>query len=351
MMHLFIRNTWQFATVGMLLGALTFTSDPNNEEDLLDPSLDRPLPQYESTRARGFEGLAETPAPKLVDKLPSKVKNESPFGSLEPARGSQLAPNPLQKLMRGDATADQPSPSDILNTKPDPAKTKKPPAKQPEYNSPFKPKKKADPKKASKKSTDKKSADKSSKTKSKQKKNTKKKKAPVLRQPELNYNIYRDQGVYPLDPRKPNNPCTGNCEGGTCGCGCSARNVPGLHGRPYQPHEPGGYSCGKNCPTKRPQFSVYWPRPFSAKLDERHPQQAAARYSGCQKKKLTDVFDRLVNFRLIDYQRTDNGYYGPGSDPYGCLGESKVAGVGFRVQSVPNVPTNTYPVGGSYPIW
>ena len=367
MMHRFIRTSWHLATAGMLLGALSFTSDPHNEEDLLDPSLDRPLPQYKSTRSLGFEPLPEIPTPKLVDSQPRppKVINESPFGSLEPNRGVKLAPNPLQKLLDGQSTAQQPSPSDIQLDKPaqvtpkidsrksapvvqrKPVEAKQSLAKPPGYSSPFNPKPLAppQPKPTFRKTTPEKSPN--LKSKSKQKQNSKKKKVASLpRQPEVNYNLYRDQSVYPLDPRKPNNPCTGNCQSGTCGCGCATRPA-GLHGRPYQPREPGGYACGKNCPNKHPQFSAYWPRPFSAKLDERHPERAAARYSGCPQKKLTDVFDRLVNFRLVDYQRTDNGYCGPGRDPYGCLGESKVAGLGFRVQSVPNepnVPTFAYPI-------
>ena len=368
-MHLFIRTSWHLATAGMLLGAVSFTSDPHNEEDLLDPSLDRPLPQYESTRDAAFKPLSEIPKPTLVDSQPqpSRVIDNSSSGSLEPSRGAELAPNPLQKLIGGQSPAAQPSPSDIQLEKPaqaaprietrkrvprvqrTPVETTQPLAKPPGYSSPFNPKPitPPQPKPTFRKSTPEKSPSLKSKTKSKQtQKNKKKKVASLPRQPEVNYNIYRDPSAYPLDPRKPNNPCTGNCQGGNCGCGCAKRPA-GLHGRPYQPHEPGGYACGKNCPNKHPQFSPYWPRPFSAKLDESHPERAAARYSGCPQKKLTDVFDRLVNFRLVDYQRTDNGYCGPGRDPYGCLGESKVAGLGFRVQSVPNepnVPTFAYPI-------
>jgi hypothetical protein len=151
------------------------------------------------------------------------------------------------------------------------------------------------------------------------------------RQPEIDYRIYRDVSTYPLDPRKPFNPCT---QGPNCGCGhCKlvSQSKSGIYGRPHRVKEPGGYTCGKNCPNKRPQFSVFWPRPFSAKLDERFPDAVARRYQPCQPKKLVDVFDGLTNFRLIDYHRTDNGYCGPGSDPYGCLGESRVAGLGFRL--------------------
>ena len=50
-MNLFRLYSWHLATAGMLLGAFSFSNQfQGGEEDLLDPSLDRPLPQYESTR-------------------------------------------------------------------------------------------------------------------------------------------------------------------------------------------------------------------------------------------------------------------------------------------------------------
>lgn len=94
-------------------------------------------------------------------------------------------------------------------------------------------------------------------------------------------------------------------------------------------------------------FSVYWPRPFSAKLDDRFPAKASERYQPCQKDRIVDVFDKLESFKLIDYQRRDNGYVGPDSDPYGCLGEnrqlSRVAGVGYRFPSQPAAPAGAQP--------
>ena len=157
--------------------------------------------------------------------------------------------------------------------------------------------------------------------------------AKKKRTPVVDYSIYRDYSAYPIDPRKPCSPCTG---GPQCRCG-RCRGL-GNHGKPYQERELGGCECGKQkFPRRHPQFSVYWPRPFSAKLDERNPQSAAARYSGCQPKRCVDAFDHLIDFRLVNYQRTDNGYCGPELDPYGCLGEqaSLNAGIGYRVAEVP----------------
>ena len=169
--------------------------------------------------------------------------------------------------------------------------------------------------------------------------------------PAINYDIYRDTNPFPIDPRKPS-ICTTSNRAGSCGCGhsCGFGNkcgcghdcdAPGLHGKPYQEREPGGCRCGdKKCGKCASMFSLYWPRPFSAKLDEHFPQKAAARYCPCQEKRIVDVFDKFADFRLIDYHRTDNGYCGEDSDPYGCLGESRmfasgVAGVGYRFPSVP----------------
>jgi hypothetical protein len=74
------------------------------------------------------------------------------------------------------------------------------------------------------------------------------------------------------------------------------------------------------------------------------PEKAAARYAPCQKKRCVDMFDSLATFKLINYHRTDNGYCGCGSDPYGCLGESKhagrVRGLEFRSPGEPVAPGN-----------
>lgn len=158
--------------------------------------------------------------------------------------------------------------------------------------------------------------------------------------PTVNYDVYRDRNPLPIDPRKPCGICTNPNLAGGCCCGrhCDA---PGRHGRPYQEREPGGCKCGdKKCGKCKPMFSLNWPRPFSAKLDEHFPARAAERYSPCQPKRIVDVFDKFIDFKLVDYQRKDNGYCGKGADPYGCLGESRmvasgVAGVGYRFPSVP----------------
>jgi hypothetical protein len=193
--------------------------------------------------------------------------------------------------------------------------------------------------------------DKEAKTKKSIAKKAKAKKKS-LAPPAISYDIYRDTNPFPIDPRKPNGICTTPNRSGGCGCGQSSCcgdgsgcghgcDAPGLHGKPYQEREPGGCRCGdKKCGKCKPMFSLYWPRPFSAKLDEHFPQQAAARYWPCQDKRFVDVFDKFADFKLINYHRTDNGYHGEDSDPYGCLGESRmiasgVAGVGYRFPSVP----------------
>ena len=375
-MHLIKFFSLCLVTAAMVLGAFSFARGSAQEGDLLDPSLDRPLPQYQSTNLQGFEQVPMVSLPDLT-KSASQDKNVSlPAQTSVPGpasnRGTELAPNPLQSLLSGKEPQQQASPSDVLVEESQPApkvklkerasiiETKR--AEQPEklkspaYHSPFNPKPLGAqnslgtqnsfgiltaPEKLAPPSV-KPSAKKTEPKQTKAKKKTKAKATAAPRKPTLNYNIYRDQSAYPIDPRKPNNPCT---QAHNCGCaGCLAGRA-GAYGRPHQPREPGGYACGKNCPNKRPQFSVYWPRPFSAKRDERDPESAAARYQGCQPKRLIDGFDRLVNFRLIDYQRTDNGYCGPGSDPYGCLGESKVvnANLGYQMQTQPVVQA-AYPL-------
>lgn len=134
----------------------------------------------------------------------------------------------------------------------------------------------------------------------------------------IDYSIYRDTNPYPIDPRKPCSQCTL----GPSDCRCK---ILGNQGRPYQEKELGGCQCNSRHPWKHPEFSVHWPRPFSAKLDERHPEAAAARYSACQPKRIVDVFDSLSTLKISNYKRTDNGYCGPNSDPYGCLSESKIS--------------------------
>lgn len=137
--------------------------------------------------------------------------------------------------------------------------------------------------------------------------------------PVIDYAIYRDRSQFPIDPRKPCSTCLRSVT--NCQCGINHGQCgPGNHGRPHQDREAGGYSCGKNCPDKRPMFSVYWPRPFSAKHTPGHPDRCNCDQCATR---VNDWFDHLIDFKLIDYQRKDNGYCGPGADPYGCLGESK----------------------------
>ncbi|MFK7765779.1 MAG: hypothetical protein AB8B55_00960 [Mariniblastus sp.] len=134
----------------------------------------------------------------------------------------------------------------------------------------------------------------------------------------IDFSIYRDKNPYPIDPRKPCNNCVrpyGNCA--KCNC-----DLPGVKGQPYMDQEPGGCKCEKKNPARKPDFSVYWPRPFSARQEARQSESCGVN-SGCPKKHLNDIFDPLSTFKLSKFKRTDNGYCGSGADPYGCLGESK----------------------------
>lgn len=333
------RSSCFLAVVGMMFGVTSLFAQ--NVENLLDPSLDRPLPQYERTNDVGFAELAPvSKSPALGgDFIPLKTPEALPSGSRS---GTRLAPNPLKELLKQEEGQRSLSDVPVTNRAPTqlqvPKRTEKAPAADYEKPklSPRPQKTTVEPSQRLKKPTKTKQGDAKSKVA--------KKVNESGRKPVMNFDIYRDVSQYPLDPRKPNNPCS---QGSNCGCGCQA---PGFRGRPYQPREPGGYSCGERCPNKRPQFSVYWPRPFSAKLDERHPDRANERYSGRQQKKLVDVFDRLVNFRLVDYQRTDNGYCGPESDPYGCLGESKQLQGSAHFGGVQFIPASmAVPVPG-YPL-
>jgi hypothetical protein len=77
-------------------------------------------------------------------------------------------------------------------------------------------------------------------------------------------------------------------------------------------------------------FSVYWPRPFSVKREQGHAHRCTC--ASCTDRcrtRINDRFDHLINFKLIDYHRTDNGHCGPGADPFGCLGESKYQALGM----------------------
>jgi len=356
---------WQVAIIfTMVCNSIALAQGGPNAEDLLNPSLDQPIAQYESTGVAPFESIENNvPKPTSIATPPPVSPLTVDPGALRSNtdQGVELVPNPLANP--GSWT---PPSTSVIETSPNPVVPKTDPGKltsvEPSLGGlPFKPqsnvnrsvpsslKKRAndfrlDPSPpstaapASKKSTTRKSP----KVGTKNLVAKKKKSVPAPRQPVVNYDVYRDRSAWPIDPRKPINPCTqAKCQCSIC---ASAKPKPGLHGRPYQPQEPGGCDCGKRCPSKHPQFSAYWPRPFSAKLDERNPERAAARYAGCQKPKPNDVFDRFANFRLIDYQRTDNGYCGRESDPYGCLGESKVSGVGYRVQSEPVAPAGAYPL-------
>ena len=149
-----------------------------------------------------------------------------------------------------------------------------------------------------------------------------------------NWDVYRDQNPYPIDPRKPCHTCVSPVETRPL----TRHALPGLKGRPYSEREPGACHCGKRSGvTKKPNYSPYWPSVLNAKFEEHFPRKAAIRAANFGKPRLNDIFNKFGTFKLIDYHRCDLA-----NDPYGCLGESKqipgvsnVAGVGFRQPGQP----------------
>ena len=147
----------------------------------------------------------------------------------------------------------------------------------------------------------------------------------------MNWDVYRDQNPYPIDPRKPCHPCVEPVETRPH----TKLALPGLKGRPYKERVLGACRCGsKRGVTKKPNYSPYWPSVLNAKFEEHFPNKAAKRAANYCKPRFNDIFNKFGTFKLIDYHRSD-----PNRDPYGCLGESKqfsrVAGVGFRQPGQP----------------
>jgi hypothetical protein len=252
-----------------------------------DPAFQQPLPQYYP---------------------PNRYPLDVPERPTAPPSRSPLSPRQTQSL----ETLGEPS---VIHELPSPSSSKTKSQSATGAKGSAKPKAKPPTKKdtAPKKSASKKSA---SKGKDKPKK---KDKAEEKSHPIIDFSIYRDQSQFPIDPRKPCSTCKRSVN--RCNCGIDHGPCgPGNHGQPHQDREPGGYACGKNCPDKRPMFSVYWPRPFSAKHTPGHPHRCNCDQCATR---INDRFDHLIEFKLIDYQRKDNGYCGPEADPFGCLGESK----------------------------
>ena len=97
--------------------------------------------------------------------------------------------------------------------------------------------------------------------------------------------------------------------------------IPGLFGAPHQPTPIGGCRC--NNPNGRfySQLNPYWPRPMAVlpriNARDNYPTDP------CVTPRLRDRMDRLAKVKLLPNVRCDNGYVGPGCDPYGYLGESR----------------------------
>lgn len=160
--------------------------------------------------------------------------------------------------------------------------------------------------------------------------------------------LERDYSAYPIDSRKPCHICARPCDPKAI----PLVNLPGLRGRPHIDQGIGGCTCGKKYPAKNPMTSWNWSLPFSAVREDKHPNFSAWLDDPCRPR-LTSGYDRLGDFRLINYRRSDDGYCGMGRDPYGCLGESKqlesrVRGLQFRqpgepVFGSPNTAARTIP--------
>lgn len=278
----------------LLSAAIPITSNAQNWQD---PALQQPVRQYFTGDRYPLNSATDTavsaPAPAVSKPAPPRVDQIDLEGTSQKLKAKEVAKPEVKK---------------------------KKPVSKPPVDEKTSAKKKKRGEKAAKKET---------KTKAKAKKEA--------HHPVKTWDLYRDRSPYPIDPRKPCSVC--KREVGDCHCGCQSPHCGiGNQGMPWQDTEPGGRSCGKKgCSDKRPEFSVYWPKPLSAKRANREGCCQGCGQASCRCRKVNDLFDHLVNFRLVDYQRKDNGFCGPGADPYGCLGESRsqVAGVGFRFPSEP----------------
>lgn len=124
---------------------------------------------------------------------------------------------------------------------------------------------------------------------------------------------------YPeISPRDRCNECIQPCETRPV----TRWKLPGFWGRPHVDPIVGECACGKRTGvTRHASGSIFWARPFSGHVDAACPGMSSW-LQNCAAPALTSPFDRLGGFRGLPYHRTDNGFCGPGRDPYGCLGES-----------------------------
>lgn len=162
--------------------------------------------------------------------------------------------------------------------------------------------------------------------------------------------IELDRRPYPIDSRKPCNICTRPNDWKAI----PVVDLPGLRGRPHLDKPVGGCTCGKKCGDQHPMVSQHWSLPFSAIRENKRPNFSAWLEDPCRPR-FTNVYDRIGDFKLIPYQRKDNGYCGVGRDPYGCLGESRqlqsrVSGLQFRQPGEPVFGSPTTFNGRNMPV-
>lgn len=134
------------------------------------------------------------------------------------------------------------------------------------------------------------------------------------------------------------------------------RCLPGWRGRPYRDRT---LACGVECENRYAQshgrvwetdIHPHWPRPFSSFWDSRFPGSCcphAEHPSGMGSCKscghLLDRLDPLANIKLLPSPRHDNGYCGPGRDPFGKLGLSHQGVTGTTQDALPSRPSPQYP--------
>lgn len=100
-------------------------------------------------------------------------------------------------------------------------------------------------------------------------------------------------------------------------------NVNGWRGKPWRDGDLGGCKCGSKCGFTNYNFSTSWPSPFSVLLDFGSCGDQRRSTVDTRNGRLRDKLDLLAGIRLVGPIRSDNGYCGPGCDPYGYLGKSQ----------------------------
>ena len=144
-----------------------------------------------------------------------------------------------------------------------------------------------------------------------------------------NFDIYRDCNTYPVDPRKPCHICIQR-KGTRPKVKERHDRIYGFQGRPYREREPGACLCGKKKQKfKFTNINVYWPASLAGVWEDKFPVLSDLDAKTSSRFHIVDIFDKYGGFEVSRYQRRDNGFFGPGFERYGCLGESKTIEAGL----------------------